>query len=413
MRRRIENYFQTFYPFAPERCRQRTNRLMCFGILPLLCAAVYGSMNLCSVWTVILMVWIILFLEAELLGILFCTEEERMYSEISRLTARIRHQYYCFENVTDAVYFAAEGMEKPVRLHLQKIYQVLTAEQTQAAENEYYEKVKNPLYRMLFLQLCLTAEYGDEEGAEGSFLLNHLHLLQQEADLMIRNQKRLRHLCSGLGAVTAIPVLCMNWIEIWAVDNLPELFGFYHGWQGGMVRGAGLLITVLVYILLFNVRWFRRRGREEEMQRFYFVIRMLRNMPGMSVQELLLQLEENSKVFQKQLRQCLREMEWNEREAFEKLREAVDYQPMKRIADLFVLTEEAGVAEAFGKMETEMREFAENRTLEQEILQSRQVEIGTIAACIPGIFILTFYLIVPFLTECFGQLDMYMKNLGV
>ena len=124
-------------------------------------------------------------------------------------------------------------------------------------------------------------------------------------------------------------------------------------------------------------------------------------------------MEEEARIFRTELRHCMRELEWNSENAFLQLREESNYPPMQRLADLFAMTEEAGIAEAFAELEEEMQEFNENRQLKQEILQSRQVEFSTIAACIPGLFLITFYLIGPFLSECFRQLDEYMQNLNV
>ncbi len=412
MGRRIYKWYRYFYPFADERCKSRGRQTLLLAMLPVAAAWFYGSMNVRNGWNCVMMLWMAVFLEAELAGMLYWHEEEQMYAELSQIVARIRHQYYCFGNVADAVYFAAEGLRKDLRLHLQELYRVLTSPNRADAEREYQSRVKNPLYRMLLLQLCIVYEYGDEEGAEGSMFLNHLTLLQKEAEGCIRSRRRKRHLCAGLGMITAMPVLCTNWMEMWAVGNLLELQSFYYGWQGWMIKLAGLLLSIMIYAILLYIRWLRPKEKEEEVMEFYFVIRLLRGIPGMSVQELTGQLEQNAVVFKKELRRCMREMEWDEQKAFLQLREEVKYPPMQRLADLFALTEEAGVAEAFARVETEMQEFTENRQLEQEIMCSRQVEYGTLAACVPGIFFLAFYLIVPFMSECFRQLEEYMQGLN-
>lgn len=412
MYRFIYESYQQMYPFAEEKCRKKAGRAMLALPFPVGLALIFTWANPMSMLTLLLTLWLGIFLECELLSMLFSMEEERMYEEMNQLFSNIRHQYYCCGNVTDAVYFAAEGLEKGIQLHVQELYRVLVAKDRKLAEAAYKERVKNRFYRMLLLQAVAVEEHGDEEDEKGSVFLANLLGLRQEAERNKRKRKRMAYLCSGLGMVCAVPVFCMNWIREWAVGNLPELEMFYAGVAGKLVEGVAILLSVGAYFAVFRVRFPKERTKEEEILNFQFLIRLQKNLPGMTVIELLEVLEENAVIFKRALRDCILEVEQNEAAAFRRLREATKDAAFQKLADMFAMVEESSLAEAFEEIDAEMLEFEESRRLREEISQGRRAELAAIGACIPGSFLLAGYLIIPFMAECLRQLDSYMEGLA-
>ncbi|MBQ9120210.1 MAG: hypothetical protein IJY09_09205 [Lachnospiraceae bacterium] len=413
MYRYIYESYLTLFPFAVEKCRKKAANTMKLLLFPVLLAILYLRENPGGLTSVLLAFWAALFLGSELLSLCFQREEERMHREMNLIFSNVRHQYYCYGNVADAVYFALEGMELGVQLHLQEIYRILTAKNREMAEAQYKERVRNRFYRMFLLQAIVVEEHGEEqEEGKKSVFLSNLLALRKEAEKHRRARKRMHYLCSGLGVVSAAPVLCLNWIQEWAVSNLPELKSFYHGAAGQAVKWLGLLLSIGIYLVVLYIRWPGIKTQEEEVIRFQTILCMLKDLPGISTVELLERLEENAEVFREPLRSCMRELEQDEAAAFQSLREAADSPAFQKLADMFAMIEESGVQEAFAEITTEMEEFGESRRLEEEILQGKKLELATIIACIPGCFLLAGYLIIPFMSECFRQLEEYMGALS-
>lgn len=151
---------------------------------------------------------------------------------------------------------------------------------------------------------------------------------------------------------------------------------------------------------------------QEEILNFQFLIRMEMRLPGMTTLELLEELEENAVIFKDSLRACIRDYGKDEQEAFLTLWQKENYPPFRRLVDMFLMVDESGMEEAFSEIKDDMEEFQENRKLEVEILQQRRAEAAMLLACIPGMFILFCYLIIPFMLECFRMLENYNSSLA-
>lgn len=151
--------------------------------------------------------------------------------------------------------------------------------------------------------------------------------------------------------------------------------------------------------------------REEEVLRLEFLIRLEKQLPGMTSLELLEDLEQNAHLFRTSLRECIGNYGTDENEALLFLWQREDYPPFRKLVDMFVMAEEIGIEDAFEEIDTEIEQFMENQKLETEIMQQKRADFAILLACIPGVFLMFGYLIFPFMAECFRMLEYYNGNL--
>lgn len=151
--------------------------------------------------------------------------------------------------------------------------------------------------------------------------------------------------------------------------------------------------------------------REEEVLRLEFLIRLEKQLPGMTSLELLEDLEQNAQLFRSSLRECISDYGTDENEALLLLWQKEDYPPFRKLVDMFVMAEEIGVEDAFNEIDAEIEQFLENQKLETEIMQQRRADFAVLLACIPGVFLMFGYLIFPFMAECFRMLEYYNGSL--
>lgn len=155
-----------------------------------------------------------------------------------------------------------------------------------------------------------------------------------------------------------------------------------------------------------------RDKRKEEVLRLQFLICLEKQLPGMTSLELLEHLEHNAELFRHSLRECIGNYGMDENEAFIALWQKEDYPPFRKLVDMFVMAEEIGVADAFEEIDVDIGQFLENQKLETEITQQRRADLAILFACIPGMFLLFAYLILPFMAECFRMLEHYNGSLS-
>ena len=151
--------------------------------------------------------------------------------------------------------------------------------------------------------------------------------------------------------------------------------------------------------------------REEEVLRLEFLIRLEKQLPGMTSLELLEDLEQNAQLFRNSLRECIGDYGTDENEALLCLWQKEDYPPFRKLVDMFVMAEEIGVEDAFEEIDAEIEQFLENQKLETEIMQQRRADFAVLLACIPGVFLMFGYLIFPFMAQCFRMLEYYNGSL--
>lgn len=524
MYRRLKEMYQYYYPFSGRMCAANamlvTAGILCFGTVSGI--LLFRGEGGCRAW--VLFLFFLYFVYREVFYLLYTREAKKDKEIFCNVLMNVGHQFYRSNQVAEAVYDAAEGMPLETKKNLRRIYEILGEKDPQGAMEGYKGQVKNRLYRLFLMQTAAVEEHGDERLGEGSSVfLQSLASLRAEAETTQRNERRMRHLLSGLGFVVAVPVFTIPAVHRWAVGNLEELSAFYDGIAGQSLELAAYAVTFLLYGLLNGLRgipyrpmlkrlvgrvgemsWWQRffgvykkffkKGigkregllkrlgdprtggeyvlcqilgfitavflcagiysqylrfgvgrhavwvpilllagyigvkypairlfmerlvcfdkRKEEVMRLQFLIRLEKRLPGMTSLELLEHLEQNAQLFRPALRECIGNYGLDENEALLTLWQREAYPPFRKLVDMFVMAEEIGVEDAFCEIDAEIGQFLENQKLETEIIQQRRADFAVLFACVPGIFLLFGYLILPFMAECFRMLEHYNGSLS-
>ncbi|CAM4399146.1 hypothetical protein U9M73_11580 [Paenibacillus phoenicis] len=180
--------------------------------------------------------------------------ENRLLHQLRHFMADVRHHYHRHEMVEEAVYDATETAPYEMALHGQEVYEVLTAHEPDERLERYEEVAPNRFLKGLAGISHLIKEYGDKKLQTGSLYLKALGKLTTELNLEILRREKLSYLLQGLTAIALFPMLFTKPIESWASHYFPMMDEFYAGKLGWITKVALLLVILVSYVLLRNMR---------------------------------------------------------------------------------------------------------------------------------------------------------------
>lgn len=178
----------------------------------------------------------------------------RLLEGLDSFLSDVRHNYYNYRMVEEAVYEASRQASDMMKPQAEKLGQVLEADDIHEALSRYNDEVSDRFLRM-FLALCVTVlEYGDKEVDGQLLFLNNIKYLKQEIAVELLKRKELKYRFSGLIWIAVLPVFFLPAVESWAVGNLPSLTEFYRG-AGGIILSAVIyLATWIIYMMLNQLK---------------------------------------------------------------------------------------------------------------------------------------------------------------
>lgn len=153
-------------------------------------------------------------------------------------------------------------------------------------------------------------------------------------------------------------------------------------------------------------------GREDEMIRYQSILLMLMYIERISVIEVLERIEEFSYLFRKQIQNCINNYNASDALALEELKESTSFLPFQRMVDNFMMSDEIGIELAFDEVAADRQHFQEKRKQENEMNLKQRFELAQFIAYIPAILVIGGYLILPFLLECYNQLNQYQEMMN-
>ena len=150
-------------------------------------------------------------------------------------------------------------------------------------------------------------------------------------------------------------------------------------------------------------------GREEEIIQYQSIVLMLMYIERISVLEILERIEEFSYIFRKPIQNCINDYNASDLEALEKMKQEISFLPFQRFVDNLVISDEIGIERAFDEIAADREYFQEKRKQENEMNLNKRYEIAKFISYIPAILVIGAYLILPFLIECYHQLNEYRE----
>jgi hypothetical protein len=170
------------------------------------------------------------------------------------------------------------------------------------------------------------------------------------------------------------------------------------------------------YVLPVGIRLFHRRMRQMEMKhevdQLQAVIAMLAEMDRMSVEQLLLWMEQFANVFKDPLQACLLHFEQGEEQALAQLKEDAPFLPFVRIVEkLEMASQHLTIRQAFDDLDAEQAFAREQRKQEYEQLIEQKAGWGRWIGFAPLMTLIFGYLVIPLVIVSLHQMTAYYDQL--
>ncbi len=174
----------------------------------------------------------------------------RECNELMEFLAELRHWYYVYSDVEEAVQTAIDTLEETsITAKLKELFQALIQKEDKPFLTQ------NRILYLIYINCKITMEYGDclEQGK--SVFVKNLGALQEELQVQKKHFMLRRHAYLGIIPVAVIPIYTLPLIRKWCCENLPELEQLYDGRYGILaVFGLGFL-SCFIYIILCFFRY--------------------------------------------------------------------------------------------------------------------------------------------------------------
>ncbi|MEK3866898.1 hypothetical protein MHH60_25860 [Paenibacillus sp. FSL H7-0716] len=170
------------------------------------------------------------------------------------------------------------------------------------------------------------------------------------------------------------------------------------------------------YVLPVGVRLFQRRMRQMEMKhevdQLQAVIAMLAALDRMSVEQLLVWMEQFAFIFREPLQACLLHVEQGEEQALAQLKEDAPFLPFVRLVEkLEMSSQHLTIRQAFDDLEAEQAFAREQRKQEYEQLIEQKAGWGRWIGFAPLMTLIFGYLVIPLVVVSLHQMTTYYDQL--
>lgn len=186
------------------------------------------------------------------------------------------------------------------------------------------------------------------------------------------------------------------------------------------VRWWEALLTVLAgwggYAAPVGLRLFQRRMRHMEMKhevdQLHAVISMLADMDRMSVEHVLIWMEQFARVFKEPLQICLLHYDQGAEQALAQLKEDAPFHPFVRMVEkLEMAATSLPIREAFDDLESEYAYAQEERKQEYERLIEHKAGWGRMIGFAPMMALIFGYLVIPLIVVSLNQMSVYYEQI--
>ena len=168
--------------------------------------------------------------------------------------AEIRHAYHEYNMVEEAIYQISQDDEKNISKQGEKIYEVLIANDPEMELEKYYDIAPNPYLKEFAGVSYLTKEFGDRKVDKSSLYLKNVNNITEEMQIEILKRDKIDYVFQSLSIISIVPVLGLEPLKNWSIDNFSFTQNFYCGKGGMLVQILVILLTVICYLLLRKIK---------------------------------------------------------------------------------------------------------------------------------------------------------------
>ena len=168
--------------------------------------------------------------------------------------AEIRHAYHEFNMVEEAIYQISQDDEKNISKQGEKIYEVLISNDPEMELEKYYDIAPNPYLKEFAGVSYLTKEFGDRKVDKSSLYLKNVNNITEEMQIEILKRDKIDYVLQSLSIISIVPVLGLEPLKNWSVENFSFTQNFYCGKGGMLVQILVILLTIICYLLLRKIK---------------------------------------------------------------------------------------------------------------------------------------------------------------
>ena len=168
--------------------------------------------------------------------------------------AEIRHAYHEFNMVEEAIYQISQDDEKNISKQGEKIYEVLISNDPEMELEKYYDIAPNPYLKEFAGVSYLTKEFGDRKVDKSSLYLKNVNNITEEMQIEILKRDKIDYVFQSLSIISIVPVLGLEPLKNWSVNNFSFTQNFYCGKSGMLVQILVILLTIICYLLLRKIK---------------------------------------------------------------------------------------------------------------------------------------------------------------
>lgn len=174
------------------------------------------------------------------------------------------------------------------------------------------------------------------------------------------------------------------------------------------------MISILAYYIPFSLLRYNstisKEAMEDEVNQFNALICMNMYVDGMTVKQILMELESFAVVFKQSIRVCINDFGAGDLDALNKLSETEPYEPFRRIVDNFIRCDDMPIYQAFHEVNVEADGYITKRKLANEKSRKKRVFRAYILAAVPFIALFA-YGLVPTLLSSLQEINMIIEEL--
>lgn len=182
------------------------------------------------------------------------TLDNNLLKEQLDFFAEIRHAYHEFNMVEEAIYQISQDDEKKISKQGEKIYEVLISNDPETELEKYYDVAPNSYLKEFAGISYLTKEFGDRKVDKASLYLKNVNNITEEMQIEILKRDKIDYVFQSLSIISIVPVLFLEPLKNWSIDNFNFTKGFYNGKGGMVVQILVIILTIICYLLLRKVK---------------------------------------------------------------------------------------------------------------------------------------------------------------
>ncbi len=168
--------------------------------------------------------------------------------------SEIRHAYHEYNMVEEAIYQVSQDDEMDISRQGEKIYEILISDDPEMELEKYYDIAPNSFLKEFAGISYLTKEFGDRKIDGASLYLKNVNNIAQEMQLEILKRDKLNYVFQSLSVISIAPVLLLEPLKNWAIDNFSFTANWYLGKPGMIVQIIILILTFISYILVRKLK---------------------------------------------------------------------------------------------------------------------------------------------------------------